>query len=81
MRSTFLAVFLLLLCGCAEPVHWEKPGSTPEQFAADSAVCKKAVPMGGYFGSGIGATPTAARQMEEAYTRCMAGKGWSISVK
>jgi len=76
-----VAVFSLIVVSCSEQPTWEKGEVGQAAFDEDSAECKKTVPMNGYFGSGIGATPTLAAAMKEAYARCMQGKGWNVRFK
>ena len=75
-RKSAVAAFLLLLSGCAGSVAWDEHDATHERFVADSAACREATPRNGYFGSGIGASPTMSRNIDEAYERCMRGLGY-----
>ncbi|MBV8032871.1 MAG: hypothetical protein JO035_15260 [Betaproteobacteria bacterium] len=69
----------LALCaaGCAQaPAAWEKPGASADTLNSDAAECRQRVPRNGYFGGAIGAGPTMDRNIDEAYRRCMAAKGY-----
>lgn len=40
MKAGAAVALLVLLCGCAGPAAWDKPGATPEEFMADRAQCE-----------------------------------------
>ena len=67
----------LLLVGCAPAPAWDRPGAGDEEIALDSDACWHATPKNGYFASGIGASPTLAVKMQDAYDKCMLGKGYA----
>lgn len=67
---------LLSACATAQPIRWDKPGTTREQFAQDEAGCEmeayKARASCAYPG-----TPLAEQLQQRVYESCMRSKGYS----
>ena len=70
-----LLLATLILCGCATPRVWNKPGATQSDFASDSYSCEKDSRQSGYFGTGI----AGALNMQSFFDKCMVAHGWSLS--
>ena len=70
-RVHLLAVIALLgafaLGGCGGKYYWSKPGSTRDQFDADSRACAKEATV----------SPAAAPSIEQsAYRACLSARGY-----
>jgi hypothetical protein len=75
--SVISAAAWLSLSGCASVAPWDKPGATQAELTQDSTDCWRSTPRNGYFGSGIGASPTLVRQMQDVYEKCMTSRGYT----
>ena len=75
--SVLSTIGWLFLFGCASVAPWDKPGMTQDEVTQDSHDCWQSTPKNGYFGSGIGASPTLVREMQDVYAKCMASRGYT----
>lgn len=69
MRLTAVVLLsLVVVAGCAQKqYHWEKSGSTPDEFHRDRGQCMQAT----------FSTPLATTMQQQAiFASCMQGKGW-----
>ncbi len=80
-----IALVMWLLVGCAT-TKWSHPTAGEPQFKADDSECEKlAAASAGYLGyparAGSPAGLDQSRRINQAYERCMMGKGWVKWVK
>ena len=74
MRSCSVLFAAIILCGCATPRVWNKPGASQSDFASESYSCEKDSRQSGYFGGGI----AGQINMQSFFDRCMVAHGWSL---
>lgn len=74
MRKILIILVLFLIIGCSQKIHWDKPGTTEQEFHKDVSDCmSKCGEAAGDRG--------CVKAFQDVYDSCMMGKGYKMIKK
>ena len=82
-QMVFLALLVLFIFGCAEPLYWAKPGGQAEDFERDVRECRQnlGLPVNPKGGTGFSVLNPTVGSASAAVEQCLADKGWYLARK